>query len=62
MLEAIQKTAKSRGYNPSKDARILLSYVEDAPRTRRPKKCMPEVEEKLIKAICQNSNTCELSI
>ncbi len=58
MLEAIWKTAKSRGYDPCKDTRILLCYVKDAPRTRRPKKCAPEAEQKVIKAI---STTRELS-
>ncbi len=60
-IYAIQKTAKARGYDPSKDTRILLSYVEDAPRTGRPKKCTPQVEEKVIKAISQISITHELS-
>jgi transposase len=60
-IYAIQKTAKARGYDPSKDTRILLSYVEDAPRTGRPKKCTSDVEEQVIKAISQNSTTRELS-
>ena len=51
----IRKKAKSRGYDPSKDEKILLAYVTDAPKTGRPKKCTPEVEEAIIKAISKNS-------
>jgi len=51
------KKAKERGYDPEKDKKILLAYVEDAPRVGRPKKCTPEVEEEVIKAISKNSIT-----
>ena len=57
----IQKVTKSRGYNPSKDTKILLYYVEDTPRSSRPKKCTIEVGEEVIKAISKNSTTRELS-
>jgi transposase len=39
----------------------LLTYVEDAPRSGRPKKIIPEVEEEVIKTISKNSTTRELS-
>lgn len=57
----IRKKAKSRGYDPSKDEKILLAYVTDAPKTGRPKKCTLEVEEAVIKAISKNSTTRQLS-
>jgi transposase len=57
----ILKTAKERGYNPDKSKTLYLSYVEDAPRSGRPKKATPEVEEQVIKAISKNSTTRELS-
>jgi len=38
------KRAKARGYDPAKDTRILLAYVEDAPRTGRPKNLTEAVE------------------
>jgi transposase len=57
----LQKKATSRGYDPSKDRKILVAYVEDAPKVGRPKKCTPEVEEAVIKTISKNSTTRELS-
>ncbi len=49
-----------QGYDPEKNKKILLAYVEDAPRISRPKKCTTEVEE-VIKVISKNSTTRELS-
>jgi len=57
----LQKKALSRGYDPSKDRKILIAYVEDAPKVGRPKKCTLEVEEAVIKTISKNSTTRELS-
>ena len=57
----LQKRALSRGYDPSKDRKILIAYVEDAPKVSRPKKCTPEVEEAVIKTISKNLTTRELS-
>jgi transposase len=57
----ILRRAKERRYDPSKDHRILVSYVEDGQRSGRPKKCTPEIEEEVIKIISQNSTTRELS-
>ena len=52
----IQKKAKERGYDPSKDMKILLRYVEDATQVGRLKKATPELEE-VIKTISKNSTT-----
>jgi len=60
-IYGIQKKARDRGYNPSKDTKIFLRYVEDAPRVGRPKKATPELEEEVIKTISKNSTTRELS-
>jgi hypothetical protein len=57
----IEKKAKERGYDPEKDLIIYIRYVEDAPRIGRPKKCTPEVEEKVVALISKNSTTRELS-
>jgi transposase len=57
----ILKKAKKRGYDPSQSTILYLSYVEDAPRTGRPKKVTSEVEEQVIKAVSKNSTTRELS-
>ncbi len=61
IIGRIEKRAKARGYTPETNPKILLAYVEDAPRPSRPKKCTPEVEEKVIKAISKNSTTRQLS-
>jgi len=57
----LQKRALSRGYDPSKDRKILIAYVEDAPKVSRPKKCTLEVEEVVIETISKNLTTRELS-
>jgi len=49
------KKAKSRGYDPNKDSRILLVYVEDSERIGRPKKLTEEVKEAIISTISKNS-------
>ena len=41
----LHKRALSRGYDPSKDRKILIAYVEDIPKVSRPKKCTLGVEE-----------------
>ena len=43
----IEKRAKERGYTPETSQTILLAYVEDVPRSGRPKKATVEVEEKI---------------
>jgi len=53
----ILKKAKDCGYDSLKNTRILLSYVEDTPRSRRLKKCILEIEEKVINIISQNLTT-----
>jgi hypothetical protein len=51
----IQKKAIERGHGLSKDTRLFLSYVEDAPRSGWPKKVTPALEEEVIKTISKNS-------
>ena len=57
----LQKKALSHGYDPFKDWKILIAYIEDVPKVGRPKKCTPEVEEAVIKTISKNLTTRELS-
>ena len=57
----LRKVAKERGYNPDVSKKLLLAYVEDAPRIGRPKKATKEVEEMVIRTISKNSTTRELS-
>ena len=44
MIYELLKQAKAREYNPKKDSRILLAYVEDALWIGRPKKLTEAVE------------------
>jgi hypothetical protein len=53
-ISRIQKKAKEREYKPEKDPKILLTYVEDAPRAGRPKEATPELEQEVIKTISKN--------
>ena len=57
----IEKRAKERGYTPEISPMILLVYVEDVPRSGRPKKATIKVEEKILAVISKNSTTCLLS-
>jgi transposase len=60
-IYTIRRKAIQRGYNPQIDPKIYLRYVEDAPRSGRPLKATPEVEQQVIQAISTNSTTRELS-
>ena len=53
----IKKRAKARGYIPKTNPRIILAYVDDAPRAGKPKKVTLEIEEEVIKTISKNSTT-----
>jgi hypothetical protein len=44
----LRKVALQRGYDPTKDFRILLSYVEDAPRSGRPVKAKEDAEKQAV--------------
>jgi hypothetical protein len=47
-----RRIAIARGYDPEKSKQILLSYLEDAPKSGRPTVCTPEVVEKVIANVC----------
>ena len=50
-ISRLQKQARIRGYDPEVSKKLLLSYVEDAPRSGRPPVITPQVEEAVIQAI-----------
>jgi hypothetical protein len=56
----IEKRAKARGYTSETDPRSFSAYVEDAPHANKPKKVIKKVEERVIKAISENSTTRQL--
>ncbi|OJJ79518.1 uncharacterized protein ASPGLDRAFT_1040611 [Aspergillus glaucus CBS 516.65] len=45
------KKAKERGFNPEIDQRILTEYVEDEPRSGRPKEVTQSIEESIISSV-----------
>ena len=55
IIRRIEKRAWACGYTPETSTKILLAYVEDVPRSGRPKKVTTKVEEKAIEAISKNS-------
>jgi len=61
LIYRLRKVAKEQGYNLDASKKLLLTYVEDAPRIGRPKKATKEVEEMVIRTISKNSTTRELS-
>jgi transposase len=50
-LRNILEKAKKRGFDPTKDQKILLHYVEDGERTGRPREIDDDRKEALIKAV-----------
>jgi hypothetical protein len=53
--------AIKRGYNKEISPKLFLSYVQDAPRSGRPKKCTEAVADEVVKIISKTSTTRELS-
>jgi hypothetical protein len=47
-----RRIAIARVYDPAKSKQILLSYLEDAPKSGRPTVCTAEVVEKVIANVC----------
>jgi hypothetical protein len=60
-IYAIQKTAITQGYNPTVNKKLLLSYVKDAPRSRRPLKVTEEIKKQVIKVVIKNSITRQIT-
>ncbi|PYH49162.1 uncharacterized protein BP01DRAFT_370698 [Aspergillus saccharolyticus JOP 1030-1] len=58
------RTAKERGFDPQRDPRILLQYIQDAPRSGRPREITNSMANQLIDMVCENrasqSRTCEM--
>ncbi|PMD12286.1 hypothetical protein NA56DRAFT_652602 [Hyaloscypha hepaticicola] len=44
----IWKTAITRGYDPAVSKKLLLSYVEDAPRSGRPPKVTEDIKKQVV--------------
>ena len=57
----LRANAKTRGYNPQESKRLVLAYVQDAPRSGRPIKATQEVKKSVVETISKNSTTRQLS-
>jgi hypothetical protein len=60
-LRNILEKAKKRGFEPEKDQRILLHYVEDGVRTGRPLEIKEEIKKKVVDSIQSDRNNREKS-
>lgn len=49
-IQRLRKTARDRGFDPAVSPHLKLEYVEDAPRSGRPSKLTPEMEEAIVAA------------
>jgi transposase len=57
----LRATAIARGYKPEEDKRLLIEYVEDAPKSGRPIKATEDVKAEVVKVISKNSTTRSLT-
>ncbi|KAK2020928.1 hypothetical protein LX32DRAFT_668932 [Colletotrichum zoysiae] len=54
-VNRIVARAKKHGFDPSAPSFILLpKYINDAPRTSRPKKATPSIADLVIQKVCRN--------
>lgn len=49
-IQRLRKTARDRGFDPAVSPQLKLEYVEDAPRSGRPSKLTPQMEEAIVAA------------
>jgi hypothetical protein len=60
-IYAIQKTAITQGYDSTVSKKLLLSYVKDAPRSKRPPKVTEEIKKQVVKVVTKNSTTRQMT-
>jgi transposase len=49
-IQRLRKTARERGFDPAVSPQLKLEYVEDAPRSGRPSKLTPQMEDAIVAA------------
>lgn len=49
-IQRLRKTARDRGFDPAVSPQLKLEYVEDAPRSGRPSKLNPQMEDAIVAA------------
>lgn len=47
-IQRLRRQARARGYDPAVSSVLKLEYVEDAPRSGRPPKLNPELEDTIV--------------
>lgn len=47
-IQRLRKQARTRGFDPAVSSLLKLEYVEDAPRSGRPPKLNPELEDTIV--------------
>ena len=57
----LKQTARQRGYDPETSMILLTKYVEDAPRSGRPKKITPEQEKAVVDRVKKDRYGREMS-
>ena len=60
-INRLQKQARTRGYDPDISKKLLLSYVVDAPRSRRPPVVTPQLESVILTAVRKDRDGREKS-
>ena len=60
-ISALKIKARQRGYDPAVSRVLKVEYIEDAPRSGRPKKVTPEVEQAILNNVVQDRNSREKS-
>ena len=60
-ISALKIKARQRGYDPTVSRVLKVEYIEDAPRSGRPKKVTSEVEQAILNNVVQDRNSREKS-
>jgi nitric oxide reductase activation protein len=60
-IYAIRKTTITRGYDSTVSKKLLLSYVKDAPQSRRPPKVTEEIKKQVVEVVTKNSTTQQIT-
>ena len=60
-ISALKIKARQREFDPVVSRVLKVEYIEDAPRSGRPKKVTPEVEQAILNNVVQDRNSREKS-
>jgi transposase len=60
-IYSIRKTVIARGYDLVVSKKLLLSYVEDAPRSGRPPKVIEDIKKQVVEVVTKNLITRQIT-